>query len=253
MTIVQPQSTVSTPHERPWQFSLRRLLLWFVALGVVFAFLRAGWNLVSAAREAAYCASCQGHCKQLSVALHCYHDAYGSFPPAYVTDSTGKPMHSWRVLLLPFIEEHSLYQRYNFNEPWNGPNNRLLAAEMPRTYGCPSAHGHQAGDETNYVVVVGAGTAWPGAQSVSLDQVTDSKSETLLFVEVQGSGISWMEPRDLDITSLPQAINPRGKLGISSWHPGKANVSAVDSTIDVLNRETTPQELRSRLTIAAGD
>ena len=62
-----------------------------------------------------------------------------------------------------------------------------------------------------------------------------------------------MEPRDLDLTSLPQAINPRGKLGISSWHPGKANVSMVDGIINVLNRETTPQELQSRLTIAAGD
>jgi prepilin-type processing-associated H-X9-DG protein len=254
MTASEIQPTiVSTPHERPWQFSLLKMLLWFVALSVLMAFLRVGWIAVEKAREAGRCSSCKGHCAQLAVALHNYHDVYGSFPPAYVADAAGNPMHSWRVLLLPFIEEHSLYQRYNFNEPWNGPNNRLLAAEMPRTYGCPSAHGHQPGDETNYVVVVGAGTAWPGARSVSLDQIKDKKDETLLFVEVQGSGISWMEPRDLEINAMPLRVNPRGKLGISSWHPGSANVSMVDGTIGVLNGATTAEELRSRLTIAAGD
>ena len=254
MTTAQPQQTkVSTPRERPWQFSLLKMLLWFVALGVLMAFLRAGWIAVGTAREAGRCSCCQGHCKQLAVALHSYHEVYRSFPPAYVADASGKPMHSWRVLLLPYIEEQSLYQRYNFNEPWDGPNNRLLAAEMPRTYRCHSSDPRQPVDETNYVVVVGDGTAWPGTQTVSLDQVTDRKEETLLFVEVQGSGISWMEPRDLDVNTMPLRVNPRGKFGISSRHPGRANVSMVDGKIGVLNDATSARELRTRLTIAAGD
>ena len=56
-----------------------------------------------------------------------YHETYGCFPPAYVADRDGKPMHSWRVLILPFLEQRELYNAYNFAEPWDGPNNRKLA------------------------------------------------------------------------------------------------------------------------------
>lgn len=246
--------TAVAANKRPWQFSLLRLLGWFVALSVVLALGRVGWMAVSTAREAGRHSSCQGHCCQIALALHHYHDAYGSFPPAYVADANGKPMHSWRVLLLPYIEESALYQRYNFNEPWNGPNNRLLAAEMPRTYGCPSAGGLLGGDETNYVVVVGPGTVWPGATSVSLSQITDGTDDTLLFVEVAGSGISWLEPRDLELATMPLTINPRGKLGISSFHPGRANgATASGRRLGLEIEAKTRGALRSLLTIAGGD
>ena len=70
---------------------------------------------------------CQGRLRQIALALQCYHDVYKSFPPAYVADETGKPMHSWRVLILPFLEQKALYDQYRFDEPWDGPNNGKLA------------------------------------------------------------------------------------------------------------------------------
>src|SRR5207248_2869881 len=77
------------------------------------------------AREEARASQCL--CiKQIGLALLNYHDTYGSFPPAYVADATGKPIHSWRVLILPFMEQSSLYNAYSMAEPWDGPNNRKL-------------------------------------------------------------------------------------------------------------------------------
>jgi Protein of unknown function (DUF1559) len=63
-----------------------------------------------------------------------YHETYGCFPPAYVADRDGKPIHSWRVLILPFLEQQELYRAYNFDEPWNGPNNRKLASRVGKIY-----------------------------------------------------------------------------------------------------------------------
>ena len=69
--------------------------------------------------------------KQIAMALQCYHQANGCFPPAYIADKTGKPMHSWRVLILPYLDRDDLYKAYNFTEPWDGPNNKKLATSRP--------------------------------------------------------------------------------------------------------------------------
>src|SRR5580704_3157028 len=108
---------------------------------------------------------CKNHLQQLALAMHNYHDQYGSFPPAYIADKDGRPMHSWRVLLLPFLEFDSLHKQYRFDEPWNGPHNRLLAEPAPSLFHCPSDTG--AKTNTSYVVVVGPKTIFPGASSTS--------------------------------------------------------------------------------------
>ena len=80
---------------------------------------------------------CTNNLKHIGLALLNYNDIFGCFPPAYTTDANGKPMHSWRVLILPFIEQQTLYKRYRFDEPWDGPNNSLLAKEMPSVFPLP--------------------------------------------------------------------------------------------------------------------
>ncbi len=93
-------------------------------------------------REPARRVICQRSLQQVGLALHQYHDKYGSFPPAYLTDANGRPMHSWRVLLLPFLGQQALYDDYRFDEPWDGPHNALLherASEALTNYfSCPS-------------------------------------------------------------------------------------------------------------------
>src|SRR6185436_12455473 len=111
-----------------------------------------------------------------------------------------KPMHSWRVLLLPFIDEQELYDQYHFDEPWNGPNNIKLLAHMPRIYACPSAEHDYGGRSTitSYVAVVGPETAWPGTSRRTRATLNDGIAGTALVVECDQEKIPWLEPRDLE-------------------------------------------------------
>src|SRR5438552_18335675 len=93
---------------------------------------------VRQSRESVRRSLCKCNLKQVGLALHNYREEFGCFPPAYVADRAGRPMHSWRVLILPFIDQADLYSKYNFDEPWDGPNNIKLLDEMPRLYKCPS-------------------------------------------------------------------------------------------------------------------
>src|SRR6476469_182788 len=96
-------------------FTLVKLLVVIAIIGVLVALLLPA---VQAAREAARRMQCSNHLKQIGLALQNYHDTFGSLPPAYLADSQGKPIHSWRVLILPFLENTTLYDRYSFDEPW---------------------------------------------------------------------------------------------------------------------------------------
>jgi len=146
--------------------------------------------------------------KILGLSLHNYHEVYGALPPAYVADENGKPMHSWRVLLLPFIEQQELYDRYNFDEPWDGPNNRKLWDEMPSCYAWPV----EDFDEpwlTPYQVAVGSGTPFEHGRRISLSDITDGTSNTILVFEVPSKPVNWMKPIYISYDSdkpLPASI-----------------------------------------------
>lgn len=143
---------------------------------------------------------CSNNMKQIVLALHNYYDQYQQFPPAYVADAQGKPMHSWRVLILPYIEEQTRYDKYRFDEPWNGPNNRQLLEPMPALFRCPSQANSPC---TDYLAVVGPDTAWPGAVGRKKSDFADGTAETIMVVESGEPAVPWMEPRDL---TLEEAI-----------------------------------------------
>ncbi|MEX0725098.1 MAG: DUF1559 domain-containing protein, partial [Planctomycetaceae bacterium] len=124
-------------------------------------------------------------------------DRYGSFPPAYVADAAGKPMHSWRVLILPYLDEANRYNEYNFDEPWNGENNRQLSERIPAAYACPSTTRKEHADKTSYLAVVGPGTIWLGSTSTKFSEFIDGTDQTVMIVEVPDGNVPWMEPRDI--------------------------------------------------------
>jgi hypothetical protein len=196
---------------------------------------------------------CINNLKHITLALQNYHDAHGTFPPAYFADKNGRPMHSWRVLILPFMDEGKLYDQYDFNEPWDGPNNSKLAAKIPRVFQCPSNYGREQSQMTSYVVVVGPETAWPGEKATKLADMTDGSSNTILVVEVADSGIHWMEPRDFHVLQMSTAVNATSGQGISSKHPGIAHVSLADGSTRSVSQDWSPQTLKALLTINGGE
>jgi hypothetical protein len=189
--------------------------------------------------------------------LHNYHDIYDSLPPTYIADASGRPMHSWRVLILPFMEQKSLYDQYRFDEPWDGPNNSKLADQIGDVYSCPAEHPHRAAKnvETSYVAIVGDHTPWQGEKALDFTAFKDGTANTIFVVEVHNSGIHWMEPRDLHVSQMAPTVNAKHGQGISSAHGAHgsgAQVGMADGAIKFLPNDTPPHVIRELVTIDDG-
>jgi Protein of unknown function (DUF1559) len=180
-----------------------------------------------------------------------YRQTYGAFPPAYVADRDGKPMHSWRVLILPFLEQRELYNAYNFSQPWDGPNNRKLADRIGQTYlraGLdPSRH-----ETTSFVAVVGSETAWPGSRTITFKELGDGAQNTLLVVEVPDGQFRWMEPKDLEFDRMSYRINDQSGRGLGS-RLGGARVVLANGEVRTLPDTFDPNTLRAMLTANGGE
>ena len=100
---------------------------------------------VSKVREAARRSDCKNKLKNIVLALHNYHETHGSFPPAFVVDKERRPLYSWRVLILPQLDQQALYEQFDLTKAWDAPENRRLLDQMPYEYGCPSHTGAQPG------------------------------------------------------------------------------------------------------------
>ncbi|MGH7195112.1 MAG: DUF1559 domain-containing protein [Candidatus Saccharimonadales bacterium] len=223
-----------------------------VTYGVAVLFVALMIPVVQNARESARRSSCNCNLKQIGLALQTYADVYKCYPPAYITDERGNRMHSWRVLLLPFMEQKPLYDRYDFSEPWNGPNNRQLAAYMPPVYSCPSDDGRGSG-EVSYLAVTGPGTVWPGSRCTGWGDIKDGTSNTICIAEAVGSGIHWMEPRDLPFEALAKGVNSNQGLGVCSRHEGMAEVSFCDGSVKPIRESVSIGTLEALATKAGGE
>jgi prepilin-type processing-associated H-X9-DG protein len=255
------------------KINLRRAVPFVIAGAIVWGLGSMLWSSVQQAREAARRSSCKCNLKQLGLALHNYHEANGCFPPAWIADSRGQPMHSWRVLILPYIDQVALYNRYNFAEPWDGPNNVKLLDEIPPVYNCPSHESRLAAVAaipacigpfacstgatvsnsarrkcTNYAAVFGRDCAFRGADPVSTDDITDGTSNTLMIGEVTEADILWTNPVDIDVTKHPKIGD---RKGFSSDHAGGAQFLMGDGSARFID-ETVPQATINALYTRAG-
>lgn len=232
-------------------------IVMFVVAGV-FAFLLVCGGILAAlllpavqqAREAARRAQCMNNLKQIGLALHNYREMNGAFPPAYIADANGKPMHSWRVLILPYLDASPLYAQYNLSEPWDGPNNSRLLAQMPAVYACPS-HGNAPGNTTTaYAGVFGEQSIFRGAQPVGMSDITDGTSNTIMVGEASESNIPWMKPEDVDVSKHPSVGDP---AGFNSRHTGGIMVLMCDGSVRYVPLSVNPQTLKALFTRNGGE
>jgi hypothetical protein len=199
---------------------------WVGFVSVVFCSLIVGGMLVMPAVESAPVTvermRCANNLKQIALALHNYQIDYRCLPPVCVNDENGKPMHSWRVLILPYLGRKDLYDQYKFEEPWNGPNNRKLLAARPSVFVCLSDERTQAegATDTSYVAVVGPNAAWRLGKPRSLDdaELRGKASTTVMLAETVGANINWTEPKDLSLDALQSATSSPGSVMVSNKH-----------------------------------
>jgi hypothetical protein len=155
---------------------------------------------VQAAREAARRMSSQNNLKQLMLALFNYESAYKRFPTRAICDKeTGKPLLSWRVAILPFIEENALYNEFHLDEPWDSEHNIKLLERMPKVYAHPSLP--LPPGMTSYVTyedTAEAGIGLPTDEGLRIASVTDGLSNTVMIVESAATkAVPWSAPIDL--------------------------------------------------------
>jgi len=182
-------------------------------------------------REAAARAQSQNNLKQLGLALHNYHDTHNAFPPAAVCDKTGKPMLSWRVLILPYIEAGDLYKQFKLDEPWDSENNKKLLAKMPRTYMVP---GQASTTDTYYRVFVGNGAAFDYVRGHRLQDFTDGTSNTIVVVTA-AEAVPWTKPDELAFDPDKDMVKLLGTLPsetVCNTAFGDGSVRAISKTID---------------------
>ncbi|MFN5298872.1 MAG: DUF1559 domain-containing protein [Planctomycetaceae bacterium] len=231
----------------PWKILL--IIFGGAALLMVPCLIALLLPAVQQAREAARRAQCKNNLKQIALAMHNYHDSYGTFPPAVTYSADGKPMHSWRVLLLPFLDEVALHAQYNMNEPWNSPANSQLLSRMPKVYGCPSSPPELG--VTHYAVPVGPRTMFPPERGVAAREITDGTSATLMVIETFGTSLNWMAPVDMTVSAGVPGAQP---VAFSSLHTGGFHVSLADGSVRYLSYDVaTPQVLDAMLSRDGGE
>jgi len=219
------------------------LVVLFVCGGIVAALMLPA---VQSAREAARRASCVNNLKQIALAFHNYHDTYKTFPPAYIPDENGQPKHSWRVLILPFLGESGIYNAYNFDEPWNSPNNLAVTSTPLPVYRCPSDPGGIS-PTTDYMVITGPGTVFDGVKATKISEIRDGTSNTILVVEVVGTNTNWAEPVDLDASNLTLPFGS-GMNSPGSHHPGGINAALCDGSVRFLADTISPEIINALIT-----
>jgi hypothetical protein len=193
---------------------------------------------VSSARDAARRAQSMNNLRQISLAMLNYEAAHNGFPPAYIADKkTGKPLLSWRVAILPYIEQQALYEQFHLDEPWDSENNKKLAATVISVYRSPGSRA--APNMTNYLTVRGKDTAFPGKEGTRPADITDGMSNTIMVVEASDAkAVPWTKPDDFQYDEKqPMA----GLLGL--W-PGGFQAALCDGSVRFISATIDAEVLR---------
>ncbi len=215
-----------------------------VASGVMVALLLPA---VQAAREAARRAQCTNNMKQIGLALHSYFQTADVLPPPAIRGKDGKPLLSWRVAILPYIEQQALYNEFHRDEPWDSPHNKALIPRMPGVYLCPSRARPEPGT-TTYKAIVGPGSAFDPAAPVRIADFRDGTSNTLAVVESK-TPVIWTRPDDIPFD--PKA--PPSLLDAGSPHPGGFTALIMDGSVRFLKMTLDPKVFRKLITRDGGE
>lgn len=238
----------------------RRPALWGFGAAFILAVTQ---YLLPMATPAAYDAIqrqlCIVNLKCLSAGVQNYESANGVFPPAALRDASGKSLHSWRTLVLPYMDMKGLYGKFDLQLPWDDPANAAAAATPCEGHQCPLDH--RRAPMTDYFAIVGPQTAWPASGKRSRKEITDGGANTILLMEAPNQGIDWAEPRDLSFEEAVDILT--GETLLSGGHlidvhglflPRRfISVAYVDGHMGVLPLPLSRELATALLTIDGGE
>jgi prepilin-type processing-associated H-X9-DG protein len=240
-----PEFNDISPKPKPGcTLTLGKLLLGVAIIAVLIALLLPATR---SAKPAARRAQCSNNLKQILLALHNYQQDYEAFPPAYTVDANGRPLHSWRTLILPYLEQKAIYDTIDLSKPWNDTVNAAAFATKLTAFTCPAA-----ADETNttaYLAIVGPdGFLVPG-RSRRLEEITDGLPTTLALIEAsEDDAVPWMAPFDADAVTVLK-LDTKAKLS----HAGGTNAAFADGSVRFMKADTPAPVWRALLSIAGND
>ena len=201
---------------------------------------------VQAAREAARRSQSVNNLKQIMLAYHNFHSTNNTFPPAAICDAEGKPLLSWRVAILPFIEQQDLYNQFHLDEPWDSAHNKPLLEKMPQVYRSPKAKPNDT--TTFYQAFVGDGALYDApSKAPGIAEITDGTSNTLAVVEA-GKAVPWSKPEDIPF-ARDKDLPKLGGLGF----PGGFNAGFCDGSVRFLKFSINKDTLKALITRAGGE
>ena len=205
---------------------------------------------VQKVREAAARVQAQNNFKQIALAMMDYADSHGGqLPPPSITDAQGRPLLSWRVALLPYLEGENIYRQFHLNEPWNSPHNRQLIPLMPKVFQNPASSFLPGSGMTFTQVFTGPNTPFPGGrQGLRFPAgFRDGTSNTILVTE-GASPVTWTAPQDMPygprtnpLTQIGRPLNGQGLVGMA------------DGSVRMLPRNLGEKTLRAAITPAGGE
>ncbi|QDT48835.1 hypothetical protein Pan258_28810 [Symmachiella dynata] len=190
---------------------------------------------------------CTNRIKNIGLALHNYANKYGAFPPAYTVDADGKPLHSWRTLMLPYLDHRELYEMIDLTKPWNDPANAQAASANLPIFQCPLAE--LGPHQTTYLAVTTPTSFLRLTETRDFGDIKNDPHETLLVVDAPSKhAVHWMAPRDADERIVLSLTNVA-----ELHHPGDSVAVFVDGTVCSISTSIPESELRRMISIAGDD
>jgi hypothetical protein len=202
---------------------------------------------VQKVRDSAARLTSANNLKQIGIAFHSYHDTYGHMPSAAICDKNGKPLLSWRVALLPFVEQNALYQQFNLDEPWDSEHNIKLSRTMVKVYMHPQAPASAEVGLSHYRLFHGKDAIFDlKAKNRNLATIADGSSNTWMVVEA-AEGVPWTKPDDFEYD--PKKPLPK----FAPFARGGFNALYGDGSVRFI-RDTTPEKIiRAMITANGGE
>ena len=196
-------------------------------------------------RAAARRTQSMNNMRQMTLAAHNYASAHNGFPAQANYDKNGKPLLSWRVHVLPYIEQQELYDQFHLDEPWDSPHNRKLIKKMPQVYSSPSVA--PGPGKTVYLGVAGEGGLF-GNKKRNFAEIKDGLSNTAMMIEVDSNrAVEWTKPVDYE-------FSPRtGLSGVGNVNPGVILVTMADGSVRAVSRSVNIDVWKALMTIDGGE